>query len=52
MGPRVLRDACGKSRFPPGFERRTVQPVASRYADGLLYSKQVATVLCRSLQDI
>ena len=22
-----------KSRFPPGFDRRTVQPVAIRYAD-------------------
>jgi hypothetical protein len=30
----VLRaglDRCGKSRPPPGFDPRTVQPVASRY---------------------
>jgi hypothetical protein len=26
-------DRCGKSRLPPGFHPRTVQPVASRYTD-------------------
>jgi hypothetical protein len=26
-------DRCGKSRVPPGFDPRTVQPVASRYTD-------------------
>jgi hypothetical protein len=26
-------DSCGKSRPPPGFDPRTVQPVASRYTD-------------------
>jgi hypothetical protein len=26
-------DGCGKSRAPPGFDPRTVQPVASRYTD-------------------
>ena len=26
-------DGCGKSRPPPGFDPRTVQPVASRYTD-------------------
>jgi len=26
-------DMCGKSRPPPGFDTRTVQPVASRYTD-------------------
>jgi hypothetical protein len=25
-------DRCGKSRTPPGFDPRTVQPVASRYS--------------------
>ena len=26
-------DGCGNSRLPPGFDPRTVQPVASRYTD-------------------
>jgi hypothetical protein len=26
-------DRCGKSRHPPGFDPRTVQPVGSRYTD-------------------
>jgi hypothetical protein len=26
-------DGCEKSRPPPGFDSRTVQPVASRYTD-------------------
>jgi len=26
-------DGCGKSRLPPGFDPRTVQPVVSRYTD-------------------
>ena len=29
MDPRADTDWCGKSRPPPGFEPRTVQPVAS-----------------------
>ena len=33
MGLRAGLDRCGKSRPPPGFDPRTVQPVASRYAD-------------------
>ena len=33
VGPRAGLDRCGKSRSPPGFDRRTVQPVASRYID-------------------
>ena len=31
MGPRAGLDRCEKSRPPPGFDPRTVQPVASRY---------------------
>jgi len=31
VGPRAGLDMCGKSRPPPGFHPRTVQPVASRY---------------------
>ena len=33
VGPRAGLDGCGKSRPPPGFDPRTVQPVASRYTD-------------------
>ena len=33
MSPRTGLDRCGKSRAPPGFDPRTVQPVASRYTD-------------------
>ena len=33
MGPRDGLDRCGKSRPPPGFDPRTVQPVAIRYTD-------------------
>jgi len=31
VGPRAGVDKCGKSRLPPGFDPRTVQPTASRY---------------------
>jgi hypothetical protein len=33
VGPRVGLDGCGKFRPPPGFDPRTLQPVASRYTD-------------------
>ena len=33
VGPRAGMDGCGKSRPPPGFDPRTVQPVANRYTD-------------------
>jgi len=33
VGPWAGLDRCGKSRPPPGFDPRTVQPVASRYTD-------------------
>jgi hypothetical protein len=33
VGPRAGLDVCGKSRLAPGFDLRTVQPVASRYTD-------------------
>ena len=32
-GPRAGLDRCGKSRHPPGFDSRAIQPVASRYTD-------------------
>jgi hypothetical protein len=33
VGPRAGMDRCGKSHPPPGFDPRTVQPIASRYTD-------------------
>jgi len=33
VGPRAGLDRCGKSRFPLGFDARTVQPVASLYIE-------------------
>ena len=33
MGLRAGLDRFGKSRPPPGFDPRTVQPVGSRYTD-------------------
>jgi hypothetical protein len=33
VGLRAGLDGCGKSRPPPGFDPRTVQPVAIRYMD-------------------
>ena len=33
VGPRAGLDRSGKSRLPPEFDPRTVQPVASRYTD-------------------
>jgi hypothetical protein len=33
VGPRAGLDRCKISRSPPGVDPRTVQPVASRYAD-------------------
>ena len=33
VGRRTGLDGCGKSRPPPAFDPRTVQPVANRYTD-------------------
>jgi hypothetical protein len=33
VGPKAGLDGCEKSRRPPGFDPRTVQPVASSYTD-------------------
>ena len=33
VGHKTCLDGCGKSRPPPGFNPRTVQPVASYYTD-------------------
>jgi hypothetical protein len=39
VGPRARLDRCRKSRPQPGFDPRTVQPVASRYTDWASLSK-------------
>ena len=36
MGLRAGLDGCGKISSPPGFDPRTVQPVASRYTDWMI----------------
>jgi hypothetical protein len=33
VGSWAVLDRCGKPLFPPGFDPRTAQPVASRYTD-------------------
>ena len=33
VGPRTVTEGCGKSRPSPGFDPRSVQPLASRYTD-------------------
>jgi len=40
VGPRVALDGCGKSQPLPGFDPRTVQPVASRYTDSAIPAHQ------------
>jgi hypothetical protein len=42
VGLRGGLDRCGKSRLPPGFDPRTVQPIGSRYTN---YTTRPA-VLC------
>ena len=39
VGPRSCLDGCGKSAPSPGFDPRTVQPVASRYTDSSIAEK-------------
>jgi len=46
VGPRAGLDDCGKSRSPPGFDPRTVQPVASRYTD---WAIPALSLCCRRL---
>ena len=36
LGPMARLDRCGITRLPPGFDLRTVQPVASRYTDNAI----------------
>jgi hypothetical protein len=57
VGPRTGLDGCGKSRPSPGFDPRTVQPVASRYTDRAIaahrqpsycFDKQEISTFCSS----
>jgi hypothetical protein len=48
VGPRAGLDGCGKSRPPPAFDPRTVQPVASR----LPGSKHVRYIFVCALGDL
>ena len=51
-GPSASLDRCGKSRPPPGFDPRTIQPVASRYtnwATGPTYNFHNATCIIPSV---
>jgi hypothetical protein len=41
VGLRTGLEGCGKSRPSPGFDYRTVQPVASRYTDYAIPALQV-----------
>jgi len=41
VGPRADLDGCGKSRPPPGFDPRTVQPVASRYTNNTILAHTI-----------
>jgi hypothetical protein len=41
VGPRATLDGCGKSR-PPGFDLRTIQPVASRYIDWPIHPSNIS----------
>jgi hypothetical protein len=45
MDPWAGLDRCGKSRPQPGFDPRTVQPVARRYADYAIPAHYPASVL-------
>ena len=45
VGPIADVNRCGKSRPPPGFDPRTVQPVGSRYTDWAIPGRTVSS--CR-----
>jgi hypothetical protein len=50
VGPTAGLDGCRKSRPPPAFDPRTVQPVASRYTDCAMpantYKQQILRQMC------
>ena len=41
VSPRAGLDRCGQSRPPPGFDPRTLQPIASRYTDYVTRSRLI-----------
>jgi hypothetical protein len=45
VGLRGGLDRCGKSRPPPGFDPRTVQPVASRYTDDAIPARKFSVLM-------
>jgi len=47
VGPRAGLDRCQKSRPPPGFDSRTVQPVASRYTDCAILAHRSETEIAK-----
>jgi hypothetical protein len=51
VGPRAGLVKCGNSRPPPGFDPRTVQPVASRYADYAILA-QIIIIIITFIHDI
>jgi hypothetical protein len=44
VGPRAGLHWCGKSRFPHGFNPRTIQPVASCYTNYTIPAHYLLTV--------
>jgi len=48
VGPRAGLYGCGKSRLPPAFYPRTLQPVASRYTDwAILAPPEIIRTQCK-----
>jgi len=46
VGPRACLDGCGKSRPQPGFDPRTVQPVASTFCKQIQFVPHREPVIC------
>jgi hypothetical protein len=46
VGPRACLDGCGKSRSPPGFDPRTVQPVVSTFCKQIQFVPHREPVNC------
>ena len=49
VGPRTGLDRCGKSRPPPGFDRRTVEPVVIRYTDWATRPTKTGVLGCKPI---
>ena len=52
VGPRAGLVKCGNSRSPPGFDPRTVQPVANRYADYAIPAQIIIIIIIIIIHDI